>query len=202
MKSLIFILFFLCASGSFAQTVFNMPTPSTFTAVDSATQDDGVASKLIHLTYYKPIQLADLSGSLSMDCFSATNKYMETTTGFNLGSTNAIAENFGWISNLSYIKVLSQGYEIYMLRLDENLGYALSSDLILKGGLNFSKLTAGTGWDDATPGLGYQGSLTVQLSENLAVDVGYIQMTQVGNTEGSLATGIESGPQLAFSGTF
>jgi hypothetical protein len=202
LKSLTFILFFLHACGSFAQTVFNMPTLSTFTAVDSASQDDGVASKMIHLAYYKPIQLADFSGSLSVDCFSATNKYMENTTGFNLGYTNAIAQDFGWISNFNYIKVLSQGYEIYMLRLDENLGYALTNFVALKGGVNFSKLTAGTGWDDANPGLGYQESVSIQLSENFAVDVGYIQMTQIGNSDGSLATAVESGPQLAFSGTF
>ena len=89
--------------------------------------------------------------------------------------------------------------------VDGNIGIAFANYFVLKGGLNYSgfndpqtlaNLNPGMGTLNA--GIGYQGGLGVQFTQNFGVDIGFVQMQQSNRA----VTVKQAGTEIGFHATF
>lgn len=110
----------------------------------------------------------------------------------------------GWSANVSYIQQEPSYFSMW--RVDGNIGIGFANYFILKGGLNLS------GFNDPVmtglnAGIGYQGGVGIQITENFGVDIGFVQMMQTRRSDalrqiGSFDSVKQAGTEIGIHATF
>lgn len=128
--------------------------------------------------------------------------HVENSYGVSVGYANLPVQSLGWTVNAALINMSGKERTNSLMRADANLGHAFTNIFNIKGGLNISKFASGELQDQFEAAIGFQGSVGVQLTKNIGMDVGYVTMNQVGSNNGLSFDLEESGIELGLNGTF
>lgn len=198
MKSILLTTVLL--TSSFAQAATSNSSVSTKAPKNIWANE--TSSNGMRLTVMKPWY--DAEAKLSGYSRSVKGK-LNKSYSLGLGYANLPVQQLGWVMNAFYIHFPKEGTDSMdhgMARLDGSLAYAFTEVLNVKGGLNLSKLVAGSGADKYSPAVGFQAGVGVQFTSNLGLDLNYVQMNQTASVEGLSVDLKLSGFELALHGTF
>ena len=162
---------------------------------------DEISSRGVRIGIVKPMLEYEAKVDYSGNSFSFKDK-LDEAIGFSVGYASLPVQEFGWISNLTYIDIKNQGTKSGLIRLDGNLAYAFTSFVNVKGGLNLSKFTSDGNMAKLDPSLGFQGGLGFQVTKNFGVDIGYTQMNQSGTNSDLKLNFKVAGAEIGLNGTF
>lgn len=191
-KIAIFLTLTLSATASLAQTnVSEMTTTKEENIVSSQGFRIGLSVPMLHTR---------ISASFGQP--KSNIDEVDSTIGFSLGYISLPVQKIGWTTNLTHMNLKGSSTVSQLSRLDGNLAYAFTDVINVKGGLNLSKLTAGTFLVKLDPVLGFQTVLGIQITKGLGIDIGYTQMNQSGSVNGRNISSMESGAELNLNGTF
>lgn len=107
--------------------------------------------------------------------------------GIGIGFDHFEMNEIGYSTQLTFIEnrftesTTGEGGQIQTLRISGDLNYTFNQMLILKGGVNASKIINTAGYlhvtgTDFKLGFGYQISLNVQLSQKFGLNLGYCEI--------------------------
>jgi hypothetical protein len=185
-----FVATALVASMSFAQSTSTATMPN----------QDADSVRGFRVSVVKPV----LEVELKVNAGSGSNsnkENLEDSLGFALGYASLPVQSLGWTANLAYLSLKAEGSEVPMLRADVNVGYAFTSLVNVKGGLNLSKFTKDD-YNDFKTAIGLQANVGFQITRNFGLDLGYTQMNQTAEFDAGTVDLKLSGFEVGLNGTF
>jgi len=165
----IFLAVLAVSTSSFAQN----------TSTVQVSAQDGYSSRGVRISLVRPN--LDYKGTVKYQNFSfdGSGSY-DSALGLGIGYVNLPIQELGWTTNLTLMEIKKDSSG-NLVRLDGNLGVAVTQFVNLKAGLNVMKITSGSNIDNLNPGLGYQASVGFQINKNLGLDLGYTELNTSGN---------------------
>lgn len=180
-------------------------------AAVSATASAQSISNKFENTYARPVAAEGLRLSVFTSALQFTVKTnfwptektaMDNTVGLAVGYAKLPIGGAGFTTNLAYMNIHKEDLDLGNARADVNLAFAANQWLVFKGGLNASKIVTGEMAKYFQLGFGGQIGASLQFSETIGLDLGYVVMNQSAKVGTATADYVLEGPEVGLTGTF
>ncbi len=189
MKAATFLFAVTIALGSLAQETSEL----------KGLEGDGFSSKGFRIGISRHALQVKLEVSNDVESV-VVNPTAEEGFALSLGYASLPIEKLGWTASYTFTNIELRNLVVPLVRIEGNLAYAFSPFANVKAGLNVSNV------EDARPGFGFQTGVGFQITKNLGLDVGYVQMKQSssGIVQNQLIKVLakQTGFEIGLNGTF
>jgi hypothetical protein len=129
---------------------------------------------------------------------------IDQTTGVSVGYAFLPAHRIGFTTNFAWMELEDDGDTMNLMRQDANIAYSVIPMLNVKGGVNLSLVTAHPveRYEHLYPMPGAQASVGMNITRDIAVDLGWVYMMQKRRLDGADVEFRQAGLEFGVNGTF